>query len=354
MRLEITIEAQKPYTVEVKEQAFTIGRSDKNIIRIQTDSISRTHLNMRIDQGKIYVTDLGSANGTYIDGEKLTPNQEVLWQTFFSLHLSDHVSIALAEEEVTRPEMVRSSTLNSIPQKDKKTEDTNQISVTQKKPLSSRNSKKQPETKKFPLSLFLTLIVLAGGIYFQIQMNKKEDGVNVATQEAQAKALQQKLESKKQLQKMTPILNQTKCQSDLEKELCLTLKVKNENGEGVLLKDKNLYILYNFKDRIKNVELDPSFSFANDPERQLYLMTFMLFRPDLRNIVISNGIESLMVIDINSSPLQILKTVSISSQDLGKLTMIDVETIFSNLLQKQDQKLFKSLVLGVIKEVDAN
>ena len=354
MRLEITIEGQNPYLIEVKEQTFTIGRSENNVVKIPRESISRTHLNMRIDQGKIFVTDLGSANGTFIDGEKLPPHQEFQWQTFLSLHLSDHVSIAMSEDVDNRKDVSSSQTLSSIRKKDLIDEETRQISVAQKKQLSKRPPQKKAESKKFPLSLVLTIIVLAGAFYFQTQMNQEADGGNVQTEEVRAQAQHQKSESKKELQKITPLLNETKCQTDFEKGLCLTFKVKTEIGEGVLLKNKNLYIFYNFTDRIKNVEFDPSFSFATDPDRQLYLMTFMLFRPDLRDIIIANGIESLMMVDINSNPVNILKTVAISSKDLAKLTMIDIETIFSNLINKQDQTLFKSLVLGAIKQVDAN
>ena len=100
--------------------------------------------------------------------------------------------------------------------------------VAQKKQLSKRPPQKKAESKKFPLSLVLTIIVLAGAFYFQTQMNQKADGGNVQTEEVRAQAQHQKSESKKELQKITPLLNETKCQTDFEKGVCLTFKVKTE------------------------------------------------------------------------------------------------------------------------------
>jgi hypothetical protein len=37
--------------------------------------VSRTHLRLNVQGDKLYVTDLGSANGTYLDGKRLNPNE---------------------------------------------------------------------------------------------------------------------------------------------------------------------------------------------------------------------------------------------------------------------------------------
>ena len=97
MRLIVTIEGSQPSTFIINDEVFTIGRSPNSSMQIVSDSISRSHLKVRSSQNVIYVTDLGSANGTFIDGDKLTPNQEVVWQTFFSISLGEKVSLLFEE-----------------------------------------------------------------------------------------------------------------------------------------------------------------------------------------------------------------------------------------------------------------
>lgn len=51
--------------------AFQIGRSEKCQIRILDDTISRFHVEVYYKQGRWWVRDLQSSNGTFIDGERI-------------------------------------------------------------------------------------------------------------------------------------------------------------------------------------------------------------------------------------------------------------------------------------------
>ena len=53
-------------------EEFTIGRDVKNNIVIDLDNVSRRHAMIRTRQGRSYVQDLGSTNGTYLDRQKVT------------------------------------------------------------------------------------------------------------------------------------------------------------------------------------------------------------------------------------------------------------------------------------------
>ena len=41
------------------------------------NNVSSNHCVIEVYNGQITVTDLGSTNGTYINGQRLTPNQQV-------------------------------------------------------------------------------------------------------------------------------------------------------------------------------------------------------------------------------------------------------------------------------------
>lgn len=50
---------------------FTIGRDISNSIVVDLDNVSRRHCALSNRSGKIYVSDLGSTNGTFLNGEEL-------------------------------------------------------------------------------------------------------------------------------------------------------------------------------------------------------------------------------------------------------------------------------------------
>ncbi|MDW3095756.1 MAG: GGDEF domain-containing protein [Gammaproteobacteria bacterium] len=56
---------------------ITLGRSPEAGLQVVDTGISRTHIRMRFDGVSVFVEDLKSANGTYINGNKLTDKIEI-------------------------------------------------------------------------------------------------------------------------------------------------------------------------------------------------------------------------------------------------------------------------------------
>ena len=55
------------------QNPLVIGRSTEAHIGIADPGVSRTHLEISIKHGRVWLNDLGSANGTFINGKKITP-----------------------------------------------------------------------------------------------------------------------------------------------------------------------------------------------------------------------------------------------------------------------------------------
>jgi diguanylate cyclase (GGDEF)-like protein len=65
-------ELGKKYVLE--EVELTIGRDENNTIVVDLDNVSRRHASISSKQGRVFVEDLGSTNGTYLnDQEVLSP-----------------------------------------------------------------------------------------------------------------------------------------------------------------------------------------------------------------------------------------------------------------------------------------
>nr|WP_275436597.1 MULTISPECIES: FHA domain-containing protein [Helcobacillus] len=49
-----------------------LGRGGDSDIILDDTGVSRHHLELRVDRGTMTATDLGSTNGTYVNGERVT------------------------------------------------------------------------------------------------------------------------------------------------------------------------------------------------------------------------------------------------------------------------------------------
>lgn len=61
-------------THDVNKSSLIIGRDVRHDIIINEEQISRDHARLSLDGGALTVTDLGSTNGTSVNGQRLTPH----------------------------------------------------------------------------------------------------------------------------------------------------------------------------------------------------------------------------------------------------------------------------------------
>lgn len=59
-------------THELTEERITIGRGPENLLQINDSSVSSRHAQLRLIDGHYQVKDLGSTNGTRVNGEVIT------------------------------------------------------------------------------------------------------------------------------------------------------------------------------------------------------------------------------------------------------------------------------------------
>ena len=84
----ITHEPNNDRTFEVSEAGLTIGRHTDNNASLDDSRLSRFHARITFRDGAWYAEDLGSTNGTTLNGERLEPNKP------YPLKLGDHVVLA--------------------------------------------------------------------------------------------------------------------------------------------------------------------------------------------------------------------------------------------------------------------
>lgn len=78
-----------PGVFRIKDGCYEIGRSESCPIRLVHESVSRHHAMLVNDNGKLSIRDLGSRNGTFVDGK---PVQAATLRVGSSLRLG-HVTL---------------------------------------------------------------------------------------------------------------------------------------------------------------------------------------------------------------------------------------------------------------------
>jgi pSer/pThr/pTyr-binding forkhead associated (FHA) protein len=94
--VEISDPSQPLQTFEMDANSFTIGRSKTAGITLKVDGISREHLRIDIEGEQIFITDLGSSNGVFINEEKIEPNIKVEYHSFLPLTICAKIGIVLS------------------------------------------------------------------------------------------------------------------------------------------------------------------------------------------------------------------------------------------------------------------
>jgi len=101
MKVTLTTDEVWPRTVAVTSREFVIGRAADCDLRLQSPLVSRHHCMVTEQDGRLFVRDLGSSNGTGLNnqpliGERLLHHQDELWvaATPVKVHIQRDRSVA--------------------------------------------------------------------------------------------------------------------------------------------------------------------------------------------------------------------------------------------------------------------
>ncbi|MFO0817071.1 MAG: FHA domain-containing protein [Pirellulales bacterium] len=78
--------------IKISKAPFVIGRQDDCHLRPKSDAISRRHCELVFGESQVIIRDLGSKNGTYVNGDRVVGDRV--------LKLGDHLKVGPLEFEV--------------------------------------------------------------------------------------------------------------------------------------------------------------------------------------------------------------------------------------------------------------
>lgn len=99
MKIELTVEGSEPTTHKLSKSKTIIGSGADCDVVVSADGISRKHLAVLVENDQFFVIDQGSANGTFVNEERLVPGERSEFTSFFPLRLASSVTLALLSDE---------------------------------------------------------------------------------------------------------------------------------------------------------------------------------------------------------------------------------------------------------------
>jgi len=76
-KLIIRTESGDYHEVELTNPTTSVGRQPGNDIVLNTSAVSRYHAQFEVAEGRVYLVDLGTVNGTFVNDKQIDPNSRV-------------------------------------------------------------------------------------------------------------------------------------------------------------------------------------------------------------------------------------------------------------------------------------
>lgn len=114
---------EEPFVHTCAEDVISIGRQDSNTIQLRSKGVSRRHAQISMDGENCFITDLGSGNGTFLNGMRLRPEDKSLLRPGdriaidvydIRFHQGGVTEAELSQEEITGSDILEVKLLKKV------------------------------------------------------------------------------------------------------------------------------------------------------------------------------------------------------------------------------------------------
>lgn len=93
-----TLSDRQTFTIPLSDRDLTVGSAETADVHVDSTTLSRLHTRITLRDGRVYLTDLNSRNGTFLNGKRLQPHVEYEWTPGDYLRLPD-VNLELLKQQ---------------------------------------------------------------------------------------------------------------------------------------------------------------------------------------------------------------------------------------------------------------
>jgi pSer/pThr/pTyr-binding forkhead associated (FHA) protein len=343
MRLEIIHEDGRKEIFVTQKTSLTVGRSATADISIKSESLSRKHLTLNVTDGKIFLSDLASANGTFVNEEKLKPNTPLEWQSFFPIRVGPNIFISLLPDEDPMSEPLG---LYSMPKRSSPIRESYSV---EKSKSDKKRVQQFDETEGHSVRNLLIVIAVLGLYYlfssnnFSNFFDNENEGTKKLTETQGASTVGQI--SKEKIQ---DLLTRQKCKTDEERDFCQLLNYPYQNIDGVIIRHDDLYLFMDFYLYTLDRSFQNTYNLLTSEKRSELLMLMAVFNDPNRGAFMNANFNSIFIINYDNTSKKILNALKISTKSLNKLSPLDIQTVFDGLKRK-DGMLYSAVMKPMLE-----
>jgi hypothetical protein len=239
MRVSIRLPNGNVLINDYEASFIIIGRSNKCDFQVSDESLSRTHAQIDMTGASFFITDLGSANGVYLDGTRIPAQSKTQFNYFQQLTIG-HLECQVEETSDA------SGVIPAYPSR-KKAESSSKSSssINANKPASLTNkasTKKKP--KKADLTKLLLIVVLLLGvvIFYFFSPPEKSSDANKSLEEhfVLSNVPVAFRDVKDDFSDYLVVYASKGCDKDAK--LCEEMNLSTQNGEGIMKDEKEVFV----------------------------------------------------------------------------------------------------------------
>ena len=238
---------------EIAKDSVIVGRSSQCDVTLPYEGFSRQHAKIEIVNGEIFITDLGSTNGVFIEGQRIPTGQPVKMQSFLNLQFGPAHQVEILEDILEESNAIVSTRektnskihINTTPlNKEKTNTKTKRMDTGLIKKVSKSTAVSSGSKKKINPAILVTALMVAGLIYYYMSP-KQEAPAETAVNQEQPAPVVELIETKFLSAAMIESLAKNKsCEGD-KAPWCSAAEILSSSSEGVVIDGRSLILYYN-------------------------------------------------------------------------------------------------------------
>lgn len=301
--VRITTQTGQQVEATIAGSRGIIGRSVKCDVLVPDESLSRQHCQIEIENGNFFVTDLGSANGVFINGTRIDPNTKTAYHNYQQLTLG---TLDCHIEEIDSGPRI------NYPQSSRPIQETNEPTITKRVPREVLKSSPEKPPKSFPRksspkesglspALLAPVLILAAAVYYYLNGQAPETPTEVDQVDVVKKT------------EITPAMNsrvpdefnpevyyseiRTRATCAGFENYCQSLKLDASRSEGIIKENEEVIVYLN---PAHILEEDAQFAaFKKDPQALDLITFYLVLRSPLMDEYLKQQFIQLQIVLLN-------------------------------------------------------
>jgi pSer/pThr/pTyr-binding forkhead associated (FHA) protein len=168
VKLAFKFDSGKVITHEVFERTFKIGRSENCRVSLDNEGFSREHCLIEVIDGALYITDLGSKNGIYINHVRIPPKLRVSYDTKLPLYMGEAFLTLDPSKEFKDPDHISLQTFTKIDPAEmfKALSPMPRPRRASPRPVAEKKFEKKSSSSSSGFSLVIAIVLIAGIVIY--------------------------------------------------------------------------------------------------------------------------------------------------------------------------------------------